>query len=606
MGRRIVLLAGFVFFSAVVIVGVLLTRPGVKTTPISLLQQNRRELLGKKVQVTGTVTADFQSPDELGGFFIQEALPSSPGYSSGVFVVSDNGELGIGDRVLVQGIVELKRGVLRLVAAEGESSVTVKNLGPGSRLPPRDLPPLNRSMDWSRYESMLVRFPYDMVVTDTYSLAWKGEVTLAAENRLFAPTDFVDPNDSPAAGLTDAGASNVAQIRAAETDGRSRCVILEDGLAEENPLPIPWMQRDAEDEGLSLRLGSRVKQLEGVVTQVQGTPRVVPIKEPSISYAPRPDVPDLGAADLVVASFNLLNFFTTIDDGENEARGADDPEEFRRQRDKLVEAITMMQADIVGLMEIENNSAAEEALVEALNVRAGSQVFATVGLPAGFAEAPGSDNPIRVGIIYRLDRVQLARAAQIVSDNAFKNARPPLVQQFKIGGTDATLTVIVNHFKSKGSEGAAEADSDKHDGQGAFNASRRKQASALVRYVGRLRESGASNVLLLGDLNAYRQEDPIDTLRAAGFVDLLEKHSGETERHTHVYYGQAGCLDYAFASEDLAQRVTKAIPWHINSAEPRCLDYNLEFNPQHLYRPDPYRSSDHDPVLVGLVMTTPR
>jgi predicted extracellular nuclease len=44
--------------------------------------------------------------------------------------------------------------------------------------------------------------------------------------------------------------------------------------------------------------------------------------------------------------------------------------------------------------------------------------------------------------------------------------------------------------------------------------------------------------------------------------------------------------------------------WHINSDEPSVLDYNTNFKSpaqiEYLYSPDQYRSSDHDPVIVGL------
>jgi hypothetical protein len=45
--------------------------------------------------------------------------------------------------------------------------------------------------------------------------------------------------------------------------------------------------------------------------------------------------------------------------------------------------------------------------------------------------------------------------------------------------------------------------------------------------------------------------------------------------------------------------VTGAAIWHINADEPRALDYN-DFNQPLLFNPDEFRSSDHDPVVVGL------
>ena len=49
-----------------------------------------------------------------------------------------------------------------------------------------------------------------------------------------------------------------------------------------------------------------------------------------------------------------------------------------------------------------------------------------------------------------------------------------------------------------------------------------------------------------------------------------------------------------------AADVTGLATWHINADEPRSMDYNQEYNPKPLYQPDPFRSSDHDPVLIGI------
>jgi Ca2+-binding RTX toxin-like protein len=54
----------------------------------------------------------------------------------------------------------------------------------------------------------------------------------------------------------------------------------------------------------------------------------------------------------------------------------------------------------------------------------------------------------------------------------------------------------------------------------------------------------------------------------------------------------------------MAKQVTGAGEWHINADEPSVLDYNTEFKSSaqisSLYAPDAYRTSDHDPVIVGL------
>jgi predicted extracellular nuclease len=104
----------------------------------------------------------------------------------------------------------------------------------------------------------------------------------------------------------------------------------------------------------------------------------------------------------------------------------------------------------------------------------------------------------------------------------------------------------------------------------------------------------------MGDLNAYAAEDPITVLEQAGLAGQTGRFVRPAERYSYVFDGQSGELDHVLAGRDLARRITGAAIWHINSDEPLILDYNTEYNPPGLYRPDAYRSSDHDPLLVGL------
>jgi len=304
----------------------------------------------------------------------------------------------------------------------------------------------------------------------------------------------------------------------------------------------------------------------------------------------------------------VLNYFTTIDNGENKARGADSKPEFERQEGKIVAAIIGLKADVVGLMEIENSLEAETRLVEALNKKMGKPVYVGCGLPNGFRDAPGGADAIRVGIIYRTDRVKPVGEVSMIREDAFFRARTPVVQQFKSKKSGKPFTVIVNHFKSKGGASGADAvDKNKGDGQGAYNATRRDQALAVCNYIDKLGQTNSNlRALVIGDLNAYEQEDPIDAMRAKGLVNLQERLASSSssdavgEDYSYVYRGQSGTLDHAMATEALAKDVTGIATWHINSDEPRSMDYNMEYNPKSLYQADPFRSSDHDPVLIGI------
>ena len=306
----------------------------------------------------------------------------------------------------------------------------------------------------------------------------------------------------------------------------------------------------------------------------------------------RPVVPDIGG-DITVASFNVLNYFTTFN-----SRGAYNEFEFNRQRDKIIAAISAIDADVLGLIEIENN--ATEAigdLVDGLNAEIGAGTYAYIDT------GEIGDDEIRVALIYKPATVTPV-GSYAVLDSSFdpdfidsKN-RPVLAQTFT-DNDGAIFTVAVNHLKSKGSPCNDVGDPDMLDGQGNCNLTRKKAAQVLAAWLATdPTGSGDADVLVIGDLNSYANEDPIVALEKAGYTDLLEIYQG-SEAYSYVFMGQAGYLDYALVNPTIRLQVTGAGVWHINADEPTALDYK-GWNQPELYSPDPYRSSDHDPVIVGL------
>ena len=109
-------------------------------------------------------------------------------------------------------------------------------------------------------------------------------------------------------------------------------------------------------------------------------------------------------------------------------------------------------------------------------------------------------------------------------------------------------------------------------------------------------------MLIIGDLNAYLREDPLTAFASAGYTNLLKPQTGA---YSFSFDGQAGALDHAIVSASLLPQVAETIEWHINADEPRVLDYNLENgrNPDLFDGSTPYRSSDHDPVVIGFELT---
>jgi len=501
----------------------------------------------------------------------------------------------------------------------GNSSISVSNriaqpianeMQRGKRRPVVIRGDLN-SVDWNSLVGKEVSVVGDLVVVDTFDLIRRGQIKVA-RNRLFVPTSLIDPNDADPRATSYEGGSNVAKIAQAQKFNDNATIIIDDGTAKENIFPPKLFPKLGKTHP-TVRVGSMLKGVTGRLVKAGNNLLLIPNGPLSWSPAERPRKPDIGKADVVIASFNVLNYFTTLDDGTNNARGADSQEEFNRQEAKLVSAILALKADVIGLMEIENNLEAENRLVAKLNEAFGQKVFKGCGIPKGFRDAPGGQDSIRVGIIYRADRVVPVGKTLLIRDEVFYSARTPIIQEFKSKTSGKPFTVIVNHFKSKGGADRADvANKNKGDGQGAYNAKRRSQSLAICKYIDKLsRRSKNPRVLVIGDLNAYEQEDPVDAMRAKGLIDLHEhfdnarinktRSRGSNSKHySFLYYGQCGSLDHAMATKSLADDVTGIATWHINADEPRFLDYNQEHNPKSLYKADPFRSSDHDPVLIGI------
>jgi len=291
-----------------------------------------------------------------------------------------------------------------------------------------------------------------------------------------------------------------------------------------------------------------------------------------------------------------------------ECRGADTDEEFQRQRAKIIAALQAINADVVGLIEIENNEFEAVAdLVAGLNDAMGSGTYSYVD--TGYI---GTD-AIKVALIYKPATVSLVGDYAILDssvDSRFIDTRnrPALAQTFS-NSEGGIFTVVVNHLKSKGS-GCGPGDDDPQ--QGNCNLTRTLAAQALVDWLAtNPTGSGDADFVIIGDLNAYDKEDPIDAILAGSddtpltaddYGDLVYAYGGEFA-YSYVFDGQLGYLDHALANQDLVSEVISTTVWHINADEPDILDYDMTFKQDAqdaLYEPNAYRSSDHDPVLVGL------
>ncbi len=558
-------------------------------------------LMGRQdITIEGIVVGDFQDTN-LNGFYVQEEdADADVGEdaeltSEGIFVYAPSGQnVKLGDKVLVTGTVDEFYNQTQL---DEVSALAVEGKDLLKLVTPAELYlPFESDAILEHYEGMLVTLPQTLTVSDNHNLGRYGEIVLS-NGRLFNPTNVTTP-----------GAA--AQELQARND-RDR-IIIDDGSTEQNPDPIPYPTPTLSATN-TLRDGDTVTGVTGVLAYswsgAGGTNayRLHPITTPKFaSENPRPAKPEAVGGSLKVASFNVLNYFDANEAGKPypTPRGADTSREFDRQRAKIVRAIATVDADIVGLMELENDGygtdSAIQDLVNGLNAATapGTYDFIAPGL-----ERLGNDE-ITVGLIYRPQTVEPIGKAATIGTGAFADKnRQPLAQTFREQTTGETFTIAVNHFKSKGGSGTG-LDADRGDGQGNWNATRTQAATELIDWLES--DPTASNdpdVLIVGDLNAYAKEDPIAAIQDRGYSNLIQRFVGN-DAYSFVFFGQAGYLDHALSSPSLTPQVTGVTEWHVNADEPRVLDYNEEFKSANqrrsLYEDNPYRSSDHDPVIIGL------
>lgn len=565
---------------------------GGSATPIADIQGPGAPspLAGQNVSIEAVVTADFGGTDSFGGFFVQQADPqrrNQPGVSEGLFVYAPKARAKAGDLVHVTGKVEEKYGQTQLTLS-GAIAVCAN----GQTVTPATLTlPVESPNAFAAYEGMLVRLPQTLTVTDNYELGRYGSVLLS-NGRLRTPTSVVPPSQAQ------------TQI---DANARNR-LILDDGSNKQNPASVPYPAPQLSAAN-TLRTGYTVRDVQGVLEVRYGAWRVQPVPgaaAPTFDARanPRTNAPARDPhANLRVASFNVLNYFNGnglgggFDDPNN--RGAKTYQEFQRQEAKIVSALKALDADVIGLMEIQNNGYGELSAVRQLAAKLGG---AWRVVDPGTSRLGG--DAIAVAMIYDSRKVEpVGRAATLAIDD--KN-RQPLAQSFRrIGGKQA-LTIVVNHLKSKNCPDATSDDLDQGDGQGCWNPTRTRAAAKLADWLaGTPTGVAGQGVLLIGDFNSYTYEDPIRLLESRGYRNLVSRWIG-ANAYSYVYNGEAGYLDHALASLPLASHVKAVHEWHINADEPVALQYTLAYKSaeqqQTYYAPDAYRSSDHDPVLIDIAL----
>jgi predicted extracellular nuclease len=558
---------------------------------------------GQEVTVEGAVTAIYP---ELNGIAVQEEPDDVDGderTSEGVFVFVGSGfdfeSLNRFDIVQVSGEVdefftdtEISADEVAICETE-PVEITATPLTLPADFPTREA-----------LEGMLVVTTQDLTVTSLFTAYSFGELGVSSSGILHEPVNLFEPGSSEAFALAEQNTEDLLFI---------------DDRGEFGGDNSPWFGEPNQRAGDIVEAG-----VEGVLYFSFGDHLLEPIEFPDVVdgspvFADREPAPSLdGGAD--IGAFNVLNYFNTFGN-DDVLRGARNQEQFDLQSAKIVDAILNLDAAVLGLIEIENDyedafdgdpdsEPSIETLVDQLNAAAGSDLYDWITIPENLLTDEGlgggglGTDAIAVGIIYQPDRATpVGDVATFDIDALLTGAdtnknRWPLAASFDIDGQ--AVTVVVNHFKSKGSAcddvtvPAGFGDGQDDPQTASCDLVREYAAERLIEWV-ETKPTGVNSpdTFVVGDLNSYAEEDPIRILEEAGYLDLVERY--DDNAFTYKFDGRYGRLDYIMASPSAKRLVDDAEVWQLNSAEP----YG------YLYFNEPidesaYASSDHDAVVAAI------
>jgi predicted extracellular nuclease len=603
---------------------------GAPATPIDAVQGPgaTSPLVGQVVDIEGIVVGDFQGSSMLSGFYLEEPAATQDGNpltSEGIFVFGSSLAVNAGDRVRIRGTVaefssNTGSAVSNLTELGSTSNASVCSTGNPLPTPVTVTLPVDSTTELERYEGMLVQFTQQLVVTGNFNLGTFGQIELA-------PTVLFQPTHTPGNATTWAAASdlNARSVIALDDDSTSSNANLNGGgLA---PYPTPGLSASN-----TLRVGALVDPdplggttplpLTGVLDDRFGSYRIQPTAAVTFSNAPNPRQ-DTSAQTIAVggrfrvASANVLNFFTTLG-----SRGAQTATELTNQRAKVIAELSKLNADVYGLSEVQNfangntnggtyTNAALSDLTTNLSTATGRNYqFINSIVPANVVGGDITQNgtdAIRSAMIYDASTVTPVGLAALYYQN--DSNRPSLAQTFKpatgVKADSQTFTVVVNHFRSKGSACGGVSDDPF---QGNCNGLRLNMAQNVQTWLAGNPTSDPAGVnrkvLLVGDYNAYFGEDPIQSFLSNGYTNLIASLIGPGA-YSYSFGARSGYLDHGIVNAAFLPLIKNVVELHVNADEPaalQALDSDLKSPTAQAayFAGNEFAASDHDPFVVAL------
>lgn len=511
--------------------------------------------LDKEVETEGVVTLTLFGQGQLNGFFIQDTLGDGNPLTSDAIFVYGKQSVEVGDYVTLTGTVGEYKNRTQLSKIKNLHVVKQNVPVPFTRVRFKE-DVQGREEVW---ECMALEFADTLHLLSTRNLTW-GSVVLGT-TRHRAPTDYNLPKSEA--------------YEAAVAYNRSDRIILNYG-GTGTPSTTPFLDKDG-----TCRTGNTLTDFRCVLDQVDKEYQVyAQAGAPDFKGNPRTAAPDnakLGNYDTKICGFNL-EYFMNRD---------------TLQRTRISKAIRAIDADIYGFVEVGGGTGPVRAFVEELDKQRGKGTYDFVRWN-GYASANAAYTCNHM--VYDSTKWEPYRESYMI--NSLTTDRK-LIQAFRNKKTGFVFIFSLNHFKAKSGTGTGD-NADQGDGQGIFNATRIKEANAVLEQLYLRRYYyGTENILVMGDLNAMYREDPIRVFTDAGYENQTNRFN-EAE-YSYCFDDYVQYLDYSLASPDMREVVTGATVWHINSDEPSFFDYEKDRTRQN----GPYRCSDHEPVIVGFVSPAP-
>jgi len=550
-----------------IILGEMLLSVFLSAQTIQQIQGNTSisNFVNQSVTTSGIVTAIFTKTNQIGGFYLQNTQKIGSA-SSGIFVSTANNnvyEVLIGDSVVVTGTVNENNNrteidIKSLSIIDHNHSLPLLNV-----IFPQDF--IN---GWENYEGMRLCFHHTLSISSNYNLAKYGQLTLSSK-RLFYPTNQFRPLTADCLALKNNNAIDQMTIAS--------------GSTSINPRPIPFIDSIS---GVR-RIGEKIDNMIGVVDQIGSNYYVYPTQSIQFYGNSRTLAPSsVGDCNLKVCSYNM-DYYLTSNWGQG--YGAANQDEFNKQHAKLLKALLAMDVDIYCLAELQQGQGAISYMTNAMNIATNTQNYSYIN-----DGTPINGTYIKVGFIYRNDKTTPYGPLQTINMSPYNRM---ISQAFTLKSNNERFILSMNHFKAKTGCPTSGADADQGDLQGCYNASRIAEAETLIQKIPTYENVSLfndSDILILGDLNSYNQEDPVFNLIKTGYIDQIERFMPDSS-YSYVFNSQAGDLDHAFASPSMNAQITGTTIWHIDADEPSYVAFNGSG-----YQENEYRASDHDPIIVGL------